>query len=1387
MSLVFQTDQFLADIATHSCESWAEKFRWQVEASDSHGSLSIRSPWFWVKPCPGSFRLVATPRVELGKTVWVFVRLLPRRKKDVYDRCRKVWKNDREAFLNFADPLIDDEQVRGFVERRLADGLRDDDLPEPTPAETDWLYAFGGSGAGASDDDLFVFEAEPWVAASGERRLLDYRAELRLLVDRLGTAARPVGDLVRSEAHDLAIVTRALPDASGVLLWDVVAPADDAAVAAARRALDQAVEEAARRGEGPATLGRRSYPLLLATDHAIWTAIQDDRHSNLALSQEEADILAVVREIAHGTPRFPLFVNGRAGSGKSTMLLHLAGDLVTRQLQVERDLPQIEQVIPPPLFLTSSRPLSDDARGKVEALLELSYTRLMEKESPDPGVDPEAARDAARLATKRVTGSAFRVFREYLLELLPESVRRARFPSGERIGYAVFARLWEEYRQTRPAVKDYSAEFVWHAIRSFVKGKWTREDGFLDSQRYATLPEAERGFSTTVYENIYEHVWKAWYEKLTAGRQADGDRADKRGEPSWDDQDLARAVLEMDRPLPGHPAVLCDEAQDFTALELRLILGLSLFSRRSVPRHHLPNIPFAFAGDPFQTLNPTGFRWDSIKAMIHTELIEPLVERAVESHDGSSFQFDSHYRELTRNFRSAEAVVKFCNRIQLLRSRVMDLRVEPQTSAASGGAQVLGYFKTDDRRIQDQLNRRHDVTVLVNCGDGGEASYVADPSHGLHGLIKTDQEAGAPRGAGTAVVQPQAAESGAAQPENVMGPIYAKGLEMDRVILYRFGADAPQVVREHLARLRNPNAPRHERSLDENERVARNLTFAYFFNRLYVAASRARKQLHIVDTPDAIKDFWWFARDEERFWEVFGEEGRGHWEPHLTLIFEGTDEHLSDDPEDLNQIFEQAESLETLGREGRQSGKLVQAAMKFERVGGHATKAVRCRAMAHEFDERWERAWEGYCSVGAFGDAVRCLWTGGYFRRLADWGEGRDDLQRDVRVRAAGLLAVESPDPEAVINLLETLARDAAPFADQAEWHPRISKLSEGVRSGPPDSLVSDRWAELHRSLTRLRDAGFHGLPPEALLDAAWRGRRYERAVELAERFELTDRPAYFESKARTLPYPAKLDPLGKWLRRVGIGPPADPVREMIVRAFDEGGGAADLDRLKRRLVAEALAARDRPGDAVAVFTDLGGDRVGRNEWFGEVREVLADPTAHLDLRRGLLRPFLEKALGGGDGAGWKWARERTRPLFEQAGNDFRPVVRAAFLALVEDRRDFPKASSKIRREIANFIADELTGGDLIPGLTGEEARCTASALDRTGMKAAHAKFLESVRLRGSADARRVIEELSGPLPVPGKASADDAPELFPEGPFRFGKCDVRLVPEQTEAEARAR
>ena len=394
---------------------------------------------------------------------------------------------------------------------------------------------------------------------------------------------------------------------------------------------------------------RVSYPSIICSDEQIWVAIHAETNdseaiANLSLSPEEGDILRSCDSHEGLKSGFPLFINGRAGSGKSTLLQYLFAFSFRRWLTTLGVSGNRESC---PLYLASSGTLLDVAHRSAKNILSLNSSQILEGHALD---------DESKLSLNE----CFKQTSTYMHSLLPTHARKD-FLFENRIDYASFRRMWEDQFGNEPrALREYGPQISWHIIRGLIKGFSSAD--LLAEDEFDALHKEERSVSKSTFVNVYRVVWTNWYKKLCAEKRL------------WDDQDLVLYLLENDLLPRTHVAVFCDEAQDFTRVELEAIYRCSLFSHRTLGSQSVKRIPFVFAGDPFQTLNPTGFRWESVQAGF-TERILASLHR----FDHRVKVPDLHYEELTFNYRSAKRIVHFCNTIQASRAFLFDHRtLRPQ-------------------------------------------------------------------------------------------------------------------------------------------------------------------------------------------------------------------------------------------------------------------------------------------------------------------------------------------------------------------------------------------------------------------------------------------------------------------------------------------------------------------------------------------------------------------------------------------------------------------------------------------------------------------------------------------------------------------------------------
>ena len=125
--------------------------------------------------------------------------------------------------------------------------------------------------------------------------------------------------------------------------------------------------------EGLARHCRRGYPYsILERDKDAWQKMEEDRDSSLILSNEELGVLS--EEL-----KFPLFLTGRAGSGKSTMLQYLFSEYLLRYAAYGVLRNKSTGIVEVPIYLSWSRALADKARKVAETLLKKNpaYTNAL--------------------------------------------------------------------------------------------------------------------------------------------------------------------------------------------------------------------------------------------------------------------------------------------------------------------------------------------------------------------------------------------------------------------------------------------------------------------------------------------------------------------------------------------------------------------------------------------------------------------------------------------------------------------------------------------------------------------------------------------------------------------------------------------------------------------------------------------------------------------------------------------------------------------------------------------------------------------------------------------------------------------------------------------------
>lgn len=1062
----------------------------------------------------GKFRVVGRPlRVE-GLPVVCMLEVFER-KDPAYS---KFLDDPKEFGESQWARHVDDGEIAKWLSSR--EGLIQQVIPlQPLPADlAPWLEPpkwVGDVGV----HDVVIYESEEWIARFRRREIQDYWTTYHELV--LGAldeeAPREISGWpgVFTLEHDSGrgvtysrFQTDTGREALLLLAPTPTRPSNEELEVLITRAHPAYWEQdplnpEAIQMDDLARFARRSYPDFVLYDQDVWLDIERETEANLALSAEEEQVLQSVSAGSNEGATLPIFINGRAGSGKSTMLLHLFAEFCHRKEQ--------ENLAGEPLFLTYNERLLQVAREGVRSLVSSHHRFLAARGGTDQAPQVDAF---------------FQPFQKFLLGLLPAS-ERGRFAPDKHIGFHSFKVLYGGKDGTRgkgeralqlPQAKSFSPEMCWHAIRSFIKGYNIGQ--LVDPSAYEEIPRRDRSIADDAFKQIFDTIWSQWYEPLTTDHGY------------WDDQDLVRRVLELEAYSPSYTAIVCDEAQDFTRIELQLIMRLSLLSQYDLSKEVVHCLPFAFAGDPSQTLNPTGFRWASLRASFYDEVI-----RAMDA--SREWNLSMNLQDLIYNYRSKGPIVHIINVIQMWRHvlfRLTELR--PQLAWAKGDFPEPQKFILGKNLTSEELgSRAADTIILVPCEEGQEGEFVQEDP----------------------VLKQMVSLADGTTPKNVLSAPSAKGLEFQRVILYKFGEACPD----------DPwtTGPHSERQRLESE---------YFFNKLYVAASRAMTRLFIVDSPEGDSKLWSRAASRDVLEKDLARtEGSTEWTENVAPLTLGTSDTLlemgEDDPNSI------AVELKKKGRALRSPAHLRRARAYFAMLGKHE-EAAWCEASALVCEEEFETAGRKFSEHGFTSEAGEAFWAGLNWEDLHQWHQDNPGSEIDGAEGAALPMSVfmlaGANDVDAIREFLTKVeAIVAAPtFGERAlrQWRTVSGMLSSRLGGLRADSMPTADWSLGGKILERLARSGYLDSTQNAG-EAYFRATNFHKAVECWEAAAETSGQDYFLAKAATVPYPEKL----LWLDRA-----RDPDR--VIEEWEKAG----TDRTERRflrLVATALSVKGRHLEAFRI------------------------------------------------------------------------------------------------------------------------------------------------------------------------------------------------------------
>jgi hypothetical protein len=690
----------------------------------------------------------------------------------------------------------------------------------------------------------------------------------------------------------------------------------------------------------------RAYEGPVVKDPANWRQIQAHLNkSNIALSPEQLELLRNFD--------FPCFVNGQAGSGKSEILHNVFAGICFANSALEAN----HSI----LFLTENEELLRRSRQEVQSKL------IHNSQYAEYKIDTEKI------------GRYFQPYRRFLLQhfYAEDDTVEALFPLDKYVDFTAFKRWYLTCPLKESTKRALPAELCWFVITTFIKGYESTVEEFTPDA-YAQLSRDQKKLvALEIYSRVFEEVWSPYYKK-------------RREEGYWDRLDIVRDILCNYESLPADKkftVIVCDEAQDFSRLELQLLIKLSAYTDYDLST--IQEVPITFAGDPFQTVNPTGFSLEVTKQLFREELQREL-----------DFQIKGDLSvDLNLNYRSVREVVNLANLIQFVRRNFLGRRdlQNPQTARTVAKAEPPMLFDIDQNGVRVLEKLSDDTVIIVPANAGDEEEW-----------IKSEE-----------VLKPE---------YTVKSSVRAKGQEFERVALYNFGEQfCREFSEDTLTRLLDNPQRFDQLPAGDQFRIG------FFFNKLYVAVTRAMQELFILDTQRGIEAFWQPLKKHpamqsqmDNAWAVL-QPTRAFDPGRVDLLGE----------KDFQKMLRLAEQEEDSGLRNQDPVQMRDAAKAYARVGGqqYVDKNKTCIAYALLFEGNYERAGDAFTDLKKFDLAGDAYWLGGRWSKLEGLYPANDP--RTIGRRLVISFMLESPPKRAeVVAHAEQIKRSLSDpeLAEKISW-----------------------------------------------------------------------------------------------------------------------------------------------------------------------------------------------------------------------------------------------------------------------------------------------------------------------------------------------------------------
>lgn len=736
---------------------------------------------------------------------------------------------------------------------------------------------------------------------------------------------------------------------------------------------------------------RRAYPDYLLADDDLWKSLQDNHlnnydydRSNLVLSGEELNLLKNFE--------FPLFISGRAGSGKSTMLLYAFAGYAHKFINFKNNDKKTK-----PIFLTYSEKLLETSK---EVLTELLL------HNPHFAIDIRSAEQIkSKLDELMFTFTNFLKEKIFINKNLSEL-----FPDEKHLTYSLFKKIytnsssikntkWKKYAYHGRIKHD--PTLVWHTIRAIIKNDITKN--IITPDEFEKLENKRKNILLEDFRDIYDNIFERWYKLrvVTDISKINETPIDNFKDMLWDDMDLISYVytlIDSEEEYHKYSVIFCDEAQDFTKKEFILLLNIILDNKTRIKKGN--DLPFAFAGDELQTINPTGFRWGELTASFYNAI----------QNLNNEIELKLKPIELNKNYRSNKCIVHLANLIQLFREYFINknclnsFKFQECWNDANNFKNNIVFEKDFNiNELKDYL-KDNEFVIILPIEEGEEEEFLRNDS--IFDEVDFSEE------------------------DKFYTISQVKGLEFSNVIVYKYG----EYARNHLPKL----------FLQEINNDDEKLKASYFLNKLYVAITRAKESVFVFESDPNEETLWKHFIEKSSSLENFGFRRDEYARITDNIQFGYLTRSLNiTELKPLNSR-DIAIELERKGINLNDTDLLKRAANYYRKVGD-INKALNCEAQSFEIDNEYEIAGDIWFQLNRKDNAAQNYWKAENWLKLKKVCK-KDSIQNII---ANFMLDVEINTPQIIevfnYNTLTFLSKqfDKTSIHLLQEIFSRINKIKD--------------------------------------------------------------------------------------------------------------------------------------------------------------------------------------------------------------------------------------------------------------------------------------------------------------------------------------------------------